>query len=174
MEETNGDTLFQADGLFSIAAPQGWCNARDPDVPLLLADESLDGSGIFIDFKTVDWPQDEAKERLIEASETFFNDSVLKVETREFVDLKSLVWGDDECECIRTWAFFSAGYTWLIQFVHWPTRNILYILHWNGPTQIAEELIHNILDTFMLLEAGNEREIETAPPPIDGRWDPSS
>lgn len=169
MDERTGDTIFQANGLFSIAAPHGWVNALDPDVPLLLADESCEGSGIFIDFKIVHWPS-ESETRLVEASETFFNDSVLKVDTREFVDLKSVVWGDGECECIRTWAMFSGDYTWLVQFVHWPTRQILYILHWNGPSQIAEELINNILDTFKLLEADSEREIETAPPPIDGRW----
>lgn len=165
MNEPSVNTIFQADGLFSITAPDGWRNANDPDVPLLLAAESAEGSGIFIDFKSVDWTASNVKAQLVEASESFFNDSVVAVESRDLEDMKSLAWGSTQYDSIRTWARFKGAYTWLIQFVYWRRRQLLFILHWNGPTPVAAETVNAILDTFKLLNMESDVEAETEPPP---------
>ena len=139
---------FELEDRFSIAAPEGWENSHDEEVLLLLINPSVEGSGIFVDFTHVDWSGVDVKNRLVEASETFLNKSIVPNEQRALKDVVSITFGNDKAHSIRTFATFERAYVWLVQFVFWVDRQFLFILHWNGPGRLAKKVISPVFDSF--------------------------
>jgi hypothetical protein len=147
-------TEFSVPGEFTLCAPEGWYNARDPDVFLLMQNDSLPGSGIFVDYKRMDWPVGDVEDRLAQESERFLNESVIPNAEATFQDAVSISWGDGESKSFRTFATMFGNQTWVFQLVFHVARQTLYLLHWNGDSSLVKSHICGILDTFTLLSGG--------------------
>jgi len=145
-------TEFAVPGRFLLTAPEGWYNSHDPDVFLLLLNDSLPGSGIFVDYKQVSWPVGEEEQRLAAVSEQFLNDSVIPNSGGECQDAASVSWGDAESSSFRTFVTISRGQTWVFQFVIHVPGKALYLLHWNGDSSLVKSHICPIFDTFSMPE----------------------
>lgn len=142
---------FELEGRFSITAPEGWENSHAEDVLLLLVNPSVEGSGIFIDYTAVDWSGLDLKERLGKANEDFLNGSIIPVSSQEgrvVKDITSVVVGGDEAITIRTFVTFENADVWVIQLALPVEKQLVFIVHWNGPGQIVKELISPIFDSF--------------------------
>ena len=86
--------------------------------------------------------------RLVEVSETFLNESIVPNEPRAFEDVVSITFGNGEVHSIRTFATFKGDYVWVVQFMFWVERQLLFILHWNGPRRIVKKAISPVFDSF--------------------------
>jgi hypothetical protein len=119
-------------------------------VLLLITNSSVEGSGIFIDFANVGWRGIGAKKRLLGTSESFLNESVIPNEHRGVEDIVSMTFGNDEAHSIRTFATFEGAHVWVIQLVFWVERQLIFILHWNGPDRLVKNVIGPIFDSFRI------------------------
>lgn len=151
LEHGSGVTEFIVNGRFKLSAPKGWYNCHDPDVFLLLKNDAIDGSGIFIDYRQVEWLAADAGDHLADEAERFLNDSVIPNARSTFLEAGSISWSDGRVTSFRTLAKMSVEEDWVFQFVYDAATQTLVILHWNGDPSYIDSDVCPVIDTFTVL-----------------------
>jgi hypothetical protein len=137
----------------TLLLPHNWELREDSDLFLWLYSPLIAGSGILIDVARVDWVPQGARDHLGRASEHFLNESVLQTDKRPVSDISSAYWETDYFSSVRTTVNMEDGYNWVFQFVFLPSRQLSFILHWNGPHSVLNDIIP-VFDSLTVRPAG--------------------